>query len=176
MKKIICSVLIFAMLLSLVIVLAGCEDDSMLRYGKRYTFESNNQHLSTYPVEVMEKTHIKNTFVFNSDKTGELTFYECITKESTSSHSTFEEVQEGTIKFKCRWCDKEKSAIYIFETERIAGDIEPESFSISNYPFIVGEDFIAPTQGSPYILEDSDIYGVENEIKKKEINEKYPNS
>ncbi|MBE6674838.1 MAG: hypothetical protein E7596_06995 [Ruminococcaceae bacterium] len=149
-----------------VFMLVGCgneepQQETYLKFGKKYIYEyeENDEHDEYYE---------KNTLIFNQDKTGKLDGYE--KREDLEYDGRYSYVKSYTIEFKWRWADTDKSAVYIFETERIYHDDDTEGkhASISNLPFIIGEDLVSLTGGHTYILEGSDIFGVENELNQRE--------
>lgn len=165
MKKLISLTLCALTIFALVISLSSCTDwepevVSYLQYGKKYTYVYDEE-------DEDNEYHYRDTFVFNEDKTGEFTVYRI--RDDLKNLGKYSWVQSYTVKFKWRWIDREETGFYIFETEHIFHDDhdDDEKASISNLPFIIGEDFVSVSGGNIYILEDSDIFGVENELHNK---------
>ena len=159
MKRIVALILCVATLFAFSVMFTGCgqEQETYLQYGKKYTYRYDEK---TEAKEI----HYRDTFVFNEDKTGQYDEYE--KKEDFEYDGKYSYVRSFTIKFKWRWADMEKSAIYIFETERIYNDEHDDykDASISNLPFIIGEEFVAISGGARFVLEDSDVFNAENAL------------
>ena len=158
MKKLISIALCTLTALVLCLSLVGCTGDSYetyLQYGKKYTYVYDEE-------DEGDEYHYRDTFVFNKDQTGTLTVHR--TRDDFYSY-----VQSYTVKFKWKWIDREQTGFYIFETEHIFHEDhdDDKKASISNLPFIIGEDFVSVSGGHIYILEDSDVFGVENELHNK---------
>ena len=165
MKKILSLTLCALTVIVLALSLAGCTDASFgaetyLQYGKKYTYVYDEE-------DADDEYHYRDTYVFNKDQTGTLTVHR--TRDDFANAGKFSWVQSYTVKFKWKWIDREQTGFYIFETEHIfhADHDDDKKASISNLPFIIGEDFVSVSGGNIYILEDSDVFGVENELHNK---------
>ena len=163
MKKLISIALCTLTALVLCLSLVGCTGDSYetyLQYGKKYTYVYDEE-------DEGDEYHYRDTFVFNEDQTGTLTVHR--TRDDFANAGKYSWVQSYTVKFKWKWIDREQTGFYIFETEHIFHEDhdDDKKASISDLPFIIGEDFVSVSAGKIYILEDSDVFGVENELHNK---------
>ena len=165
MKKLISIIICALTMVTLVVSLSACTDwepekVSYLQYGKKYTYVYDYE-------DADDEYHYRDTFVFNENKTGEFTLYR--TRDDFKNDGKYSYVKSYTIKFKWKWIDREQTGFYIFETEHIFHDDHDgdENVAISNLPFIIGEDFVSVSGGNIYILEGSDVFGVENELHNK---------
>ena len=163
MKKILSITLCAITFVVLAWSLMGCTEassETYLQYDKKYTYVYDYE-------DEDDEYHYRDTFVFNEDQTGTFTVYS--TRDDIAHAGKYSYVQSYTVKFKWKWIDREQTGFYIFETEHIFHDDHDDDrkVSISNLPFIIGEDFVSVSGGHIYILEDSDVFGVENELHNK---------
>ena len=164
MKKILSLILVLALCLSLTVIFTGCDDRAdYLRYGKKYTYISDSEDEDS-------KFNYRITFVFNKDQTGSYDYYYSV--EDYKYAGEHSKKSSCVIDFEWRWADEERTAICVFETSRTYRDEHTNkntTISITDYPFTIGEEFIFDVVGKRrYVLEDSDVFSVENDLSLNE--------